>query len=128
VVMNMQCQATKKDGKPCSAKAMQGKKQCFMHSPACKQRRLIAQRNGGLARKHTKCYISEEIKLESPKDIQKLIEVTLNSLLKGKMPAKSPASHVAYLSNTWLSAYEKGELVERIDRLEGLVQKAINEN
>jgi hypothetical protein len=94
----MQCNKIKSDGTRCNAQAIRSKKCCFMHSSAYKQQRLTAQRNGGLARKHTQRYISEDIKLESPKDVQKLIEVTLNSLLRGKMPAKSPASQVAYLA------------------------------
>ena len=99
-----------------------------MHAPELNKQRKLAQRNGGLARKHQQSYISWEVQLRSPRDIQKLIEVTLSSLLKGKMPAKSPASQVAYLANTWLAANEKGEVVDRLEKLENLVQKVLNEN
>jgi hypothetical protein len=125
----MQCQQlTKKDGKQCNAQAIRGKKYCFTHHPGYKKQRQVAHRNGGLARRHYQVYLDEPIKLNSPKDVQQLLEVTLNSILRGKMPANNPGNTVGFLSRCWLDAYEKGELVERIDRLEGLVKKAINEN
>jgi hypothetical protein len=124
----MKCTNIKSDNSRCNAQAIKGEESCFMHSPANKQERFLAQQSGGLARKHRQSYISEEMIIESPKDIQKLIEVTINSILLGRMPSSSPATQLAYLSNTWLSAYEKGGMVERIEKMEAIVQKAQNEN
>ena len=123
----MQCSCIKKNKDRCKAQAIQGTDRCFRHHPDKKQDAIIASQKGGLARLHYQSYHSP-IQLSSPQDVQKLLNITINSLLQGKMPSNNPANSIAYLSRCWLDAYEKGEVIERLNNLETLVKSATNEN
>ena len=41
------CQATRRDGEPCTTPALPGDSYCFAHSPALREKRVAARRRGG---------------------------------------------------------------------------------
>ena len=113
----MQCQRIT-NKQQCKAQAILGESFCFVHNPNYEEKRKEASSKGGIARRHTQSYLETDLILKSPQDVQKLIETSINLLLRGKMPSSNPGSQVAYLANTWLSAYEKHGLEQRIKNIE----------
>jgi hypothetical protein len=119
----MNCCFIKPNKTNCHAQALKGKELCFTHDPDSSTQRQLAHRNGGLARQHYQSYLRVPIQLKNPKDIQALIEITLNSILCGNMPANNPGNTIGFLSHCWLDAYEKGEIHDRLSKMEEQLEK-----
>jgi len=119
----MQCRHIKEDDKHCGAQALRGKKLCFTHDPESSSERKLSHQNGGLARRQYGVY-ADPITLSTPQDIQKLMELTINGVLTGKIPANQPANTIGFLSHCWLDAYEKGVLTQKVDTLEKRMNNA----
>ena len=118
----MKCQSRKIDGTRCNAHAMRGSKYCFRHNKEVKKDALQASAEGGKAKRQYH-NLGETMKLQSPKDIKKLMEKAINKLWAGEMPASNPAGSLGYLAKIFLEAYDKSELARRLEELE----KRLNE-
>lgn len=102
----MQCHFLKNDQQQCRAQAISETEYCFSHNPDYADERKLAQSRGGQARLHYQSY-HEAVELKTPEDVMRLMNVTINALLEGRMPSGNPAGSLAYLSRCWLEAYDK---------------------
>lgn len=119
----MQCKWLRDGKKQCGAMAIRGGQYCFMHSPSTSKKRARARRDGGLARKQSINLSDQDIVLESPQDIQKLVQMSINAILQGKMTASNPANTIGFLSRCWLDAHQQGLISDRLNELEAVIKK-----
>ncbi len=119
----MKCKFIKPDGQQCQANAMKGNDFCFTHNPLTEEERAVAVIKGGLNRKHYEAY-GEEVALENPADIKKLLGQVINLVFIGKMPANQPANTIGFLARAFLDAYEASEVEARLNEMEKRLEKA----
>jgi hypothetical protein len=113
----MKCKANKLDGTRCRANSMNGSNYCFRHNKKVEGQAFQASSSGGKAKRQYH-RLGEKMKLETPDDIKKLMAEAINSLWTGKMPASNPAGALGYLAKTFLEAYDKSDLEDRVEELE----------
>lgn len=117
----MKCAFIKIDKTKCKSNCIKDSEFCYFHTPYMEKERKEASRRGGLARLHREAY-HPPLQLSSPSDVRKLLNITINSILEGKMPSNNPANSIAYLSRCWLDAYEKERNSEPLNDIETLVR------
>lgn len=118
----MKCQATKSSNQPCQANALRGGDYCFRHEKKAKKQALEASSEGGKANRQYH-QLGKRVKLESPADIKRLMELAINSLWTGKMPSSNPAGSLGYLAKIFLEAHDKSEIELRIGALEEKLER-----
>ena len=119
----MKCKARKSDGEQCQANAMHGGEYCFRHDQETREQALNASSDGGKAKRQYN-QLGRRMKLDTPKDIKKLMEKAINSLWTGRMPASNPAGSLGYLAKIFLEAFDKSELETRVEELEKRLNQA----
>ena len=99
----------------CKANALRGDDFCYFHSmrPDIVEKRKQARQRGGSRGKFHK---SDSI--ESIADVRKIIAEIVNELRNSKGNTVSRARAIGYLLSIWVVAYEKGDIEERLSRLE----------
>ena len=107
----MRCTYIKSNKQRCKAKAIKNSNYCFTHHPDYNKERALARRKGGLSRRHYNCYHSKPIPLNSPQDAQALLALTINGVIRGKIPASQPANTIGFLARCWLDAYKEGKRI-----------------
>ena len=115
------CKATRTDGEPCRAPAQAEKDYCFFHDPDREEDRIMASRNGGLARRRRPVSIptAEELDPEEARAILAgLIEATINGALD---PAT--ARTVGYLLQIEAKIREGYNLEKRIEAIEETIKR-----
>src|SRR3990167_9153092 len=105
----MKCKAVKSNGAQCQANAMHGGVYFFRHNQETREQALSASSEGGKAKRQYH-QLGGSMKLDTPKDIKKLMEKAINSLWTGRMPASNPAGSLGYLAKIFLEAFDKSEL------------------
>jgi hypothetical protein len=116
----MRCSFIKPNKKQCSANAMKNSKYCFTHNPATKEAKKAAVTKGGKISKK-KSIILLPVDLAEPKDVVKLLAITINEVRKGVMELRQ-ANCIGYLSGHLIKTMETASLEERILNIE----KALN--
>src|SRR5438094_246747 len=103
------CTATRRDGAPCAAQALDGNQHCFFHSPSAEHARARSRgrRQGGIvvrSRSHLPTDIAS-VELQTPRDVTVLLAETISQLRRGEIDAKS-ANAIAYVSNVALTSIQ----------------------
>ena len=119
----MKCTYIKPDGKQCNANAIRNSEYCFSHNPDYTRAKALAVKEGGLNRKHCQTY-GKALKLETSKDIKRLLGKVINGVWTGKMPANQPANTIGFLSRCFLDAHEASEVESRLQTLEERLERA----
>lgn len=115
----MNCKATTKSGRMCSAQAVAGGDYCFMHDPARAHERVAARRRGGHNRRTPKAVEGDGSlsRLRCVADVQEALERALtDTWVQENSGARTQA--VVRLCMAALKAIEVGELEERVKALE----------
>ncbi len=121
--MNKKCIAITKRGTPCRAKPLQGSELCLYHDPNTKRDRTAASAVGGKAGKpRTLPPDAPYVTVRTPEDACKLIEATINQVLRGAI-SHQVANSVAILLNLQLKTVELQIEAERIGMLEAEVER-----
>ena len=118
-----QCEHVKPDGERCRAAAMHGSAYCFFHDPEQADKRRGAQQAGGRERCRPMLIASpagEEAPLERVQDVAELLSDTIHQVRRGDLEPRV-ANAVGYLAGTLLKALQAGELEERVEQLERLL-------
>lgn len=119
----MKCKYTKSNGMQCGANAMNNCNVCFRHDTHSKTKARKASKKGGHANRQY-LHLGDSTSIKTPKDIQNLMEMAINSLWTGKMPAGNPAGALGYLAKIFLEAYEKSELEIRLEAIEKRLEQS----
>src|SRR5829696_5964584 len=112
------CQATTKEGNPCSAQARASRPYCLWHDPEAEAERRENARRGGKSRSNL-----SRLKRSLPteplafRDVQGVLGAVLRDLLAGKLdpPVANAAANVA---RAFAVVAQAGEMEERLRELE----------
>lgn len=117
------CQAKTADGSGCQAAALAGSDFCFFHDPDRAADRREANAAGGRrGRMKTLDADADDVRVESCRDVVRLLSDTINQVRKGDLDPRV-ANAIGYLANVLIRAAEQGDLEKRIEDLEAAVQK-----
>lgn len=108
------CQAVRKDGKPCQAKAIKGD-YCFAHSPELADKAKAARSLGGKNKSKAKRLAKLMPSRLSP--VLEKLERTLDEVHDGKLEPKT-AKAMATLADAMIRLFKSSELEPRIKDLE----------
>lgn len=112
------CQKIKASGQRCRAFAMEGSPNCFYHSPEAKEARRAAQSRGGQGNQRQVLPVdSEDVRLDSARDVAELLAKTINQTRKGQISTKV-ATAIGYLAAPLMRAFEASSTEARLSRLE----------
>jgi len=109
------CQASRKDGAPCTAPSTRGGQWCIGHDPALEETRQQARRKGG----HHASNAARAAKL-LPARLRPLLELLEESIQQVHSGTLQPsrAQAMASLSNSLIKVFQCSELEERLRVLE----------
>jgi len=96
--MPMRCEKIKHNEVQCKAYAMFQSRFCFWHCPKAEEKRNEARKKGGLNRRKDYGGIIINYKIKSYRDIQQLLEIVINKLMKGDCTPRE-ARAIGYLCN-----------------------------
>jgi hypothetical protein len=119
------CRFRKKNGSRCGANAQPANNLCVFHDPARAADGLKARRAGGLSRSHPAAVLPSDTPdhpLASIKDVSRLLAESINQLRRGQLDPRV-ANAVGYLAGTLLNALQKGELEERLSKIEAMLER-----
>lgn len=115
-----QCQFIR-NGRRCQAWAIKNSQFCFAHSPDRKRERMLARSKGGKSPKRN-YNVLEPIKIESHKDVVKLVSQTINEVRQGMVDVRI-ANCIFYGGGILIRALEFSDLEKRLEELEKAVFK-----
>lgn len=115
----MKCVQIKANGEECQANAMDNCDYCVMHNPnITAETKKEIQRKGGENRAiMVGEVVGEEVRIESTKDVVKLMENTINRVRQGRLDARV-ANTIGYLAGITLKALEQEDIAERLKAIE----------
>ncbi|HOW59340.1 MAG TPA: hypothetical protein PLO78_06430 [Candidatus Omnitrophota bacterium] len=108
------------EGRRCEAHALTDKDYCFSHDPDSKQAKAIACRTGGLMKTVRIPEQLDPVRIQSPKDVIKLLSVCIAEVRAGRIDCRT-ANTIAYLSSHLLQAFDRVELEEKIQELNAVL-------
>jgi len=122
------CVATRRDGQPCQAYACADSDYCFAHDPAKAKQRARARAKGGRARHgRTVGAPGDLAELETRpfktlQDMTALLEIAVRETLRLENSI-SRNRCLGYLARCWADLYQAGELEQRIEAIEQLLER-----
>ena len=114
----MKCSFIKSDGTRCNANAIKGSNLCINHNPEYAEIKSLAVIKGGTNRREPPTSFGEDIVVNNPDDIMKLLANTLNLVWTGQMSTNNVSGSIGFLCRIFLDAYDKAELEKRIEEIE----------
>ena len=109
-----QCIHVLGDGRQCAGFALRNSNLCFSHNPHSRAAKRTATRKGGRFRIIKVSEILEPVEIESPRDIIKLLAVTIKELRAGKILPQI-ANTTGFLAAQLLRAFEVVETDKKLD-------------
>lgn len=120
----MKCSFIKENNVPCKANAIKGSDLCINHNPDFSEIKSMAVIKGGMNRKEKPISYGNNLLIETPDDIKKLIADTLNLIWIGQMPTSNISGSIGFLCRIFLDAYDKVELEKRIEEIENRLESS----
>jgi hypothetical protein len=113
--MSRTCEATRRDGRPCTTPVVSDGRYCFGHDPGLAAQRAEARRLGGQNRANAK----RLSKLLPPRllPVWEQLEAALGDVLTGTLEPKRAAA-AASVARAMVAVLTAGELEERVRALE----------
>ena len=112
------CQATRKDGRPCSVRALPGAAWCFAHDPERAAQRDEARRRGG--RGKARIARVERLVPGTLRPVLALLLTTLNETHEGTItPAQAGA--LSAVAGAIVRVYQAGVVEDRLAELEAQI-------
>ncbi len=125
---NSRCEFIKDGGDFCKARRLSGSRFCFFHDPArSNERKAASQKGGSRHRMASLPRETAEFEVKKAEDVVKLLSLTVNQVRRGEIDPKV-ANSVGYLSGIILRAREQGDIEDRLQQIEQIVQKGRPEN
>ena len=112
---NRSCTGRRKDGEPCSARALPSGDFCFSHAPQLREKRDAARRAGGRNSSH-----AARLKQLMPPRLVPVFDVLQTALEEVHSGTLAPAraNALANVARAMATVLQVGELEERVRRLE----------
>lgn len=115
----MKCAYKKANGQKCQAQAMKGSKFCFTHNPKTRKEHALAVTKGGKLSRRNRLNL-EPVKTQSPQDVVKVLEQTINGIRSGEVPPNI-ANTVGYLCGHLLKAIELAKYANKLETIEKIL-------
>jgi hypothetical protein len=118
-----QCRHIKPDRSRCRVNILHGSRYCFFHDPGKAAERNAARRNGGIERSRRAAVLpagTPDRSLASAADVTGLLAETINQVRRGEIDPRI-SNAVGYLAGILLKAKERGDLEQRLARLESVI-------
>jgi hypothetical protein len=113
------CSVVKPDGTACQAYALPGQQTCVFHDPNRKEAGREARRRGARTRNTPPITVpadAEDLELEHPRDVMRLLADSINRLRKGNLDPRI-ANAIGYLASGLLKAIDWAVVAEQLDQL-----------
>ena len=114
------CEHILADGRQCGSWAMEGATKCFSHNEATQEQKAIAVRKGGATRQAVIDTPLQQITINTPADIVKLLAQTINEVRDGTLDPRI-ANTIAYIAGHLIKAYEVSELNGKTEELKSII-------
>lgn len=115
------CQATTKDGKPCSARVRTGRPYCAWHDPEIVAERAEWTRKGGEGRSNANR--AAKALPDDLKDVGQMLLTAMRDVRDGKLDPKV-ASALASLSNAYRGIFEVGQVDAKLSEIDARLAAA----
>ena len=115
-----QCIHVLGDGRQCAGFALRNSNLCFSHNPHSRAAKRTATRKGGRFRIIKVSEILEPVEIGSPRDIIKLLAITVKELRAGKILPQI-ANTTGFLAAQLLRAFESVETRHRVDEFNAVI-------
>ena len=119
-MQDRRCQKILEGGRQCAGFALKSGEFCFSHDPHSQVEKRAAARKGGQARIVKVDAPLEPIEIESPRDIIKLLAITVKELRAGKILPQI-ANTTGFLAAQLLRAFESVETRRRVDEFNAVI-------
>jgi hypothetical protein len=119
------CSVVKPDGTQCQAYALPGQQSCVFHDPNRQEAGREARRRGARTRNTPPAVVpadAEDLPLETPKEIQRLLADSINRLRKGNLDPRI-ANAIGYLATGLLKTLEWCGVAEQLEELKREVDR-----
>ena len=116
-VLAMECQKKRRNGAPCAAHALAGKKHCALHAAPSKAAEL-GSRGGRRRTGYRQDSLKEFAAPKTGADVRDLLAESIVELRAGKLDPKV-ANALGYLGTSLLRALEIADIEQRLGALEG---------
>lgn len=104
---------------------MTSKDYCFSHDPDSRETKLMASRNGGLARGAKVNTPLEVITIATPRDVVILLASTINEVREGKIDQRT-ANTVGFLAGQLIRALEVAEVDRKVEEVKSILSAREN--
>ena len=115
---NHPCQATRKDGQPCTVRAVAGSVWCFAHDPTRAAQRDEARRRGGRGKGRTAR--AEKLVPSTLRPVLALLLDAFGETHRGELDPKV-AGALAALAGAVVRVYQAGQVEDRLSELEAQI-------
>lgn len=100
---------------------MHGQSYCFRHNIESQSDAIEASSRGGKGNQQYH-HLGKNLSVKTPADVKIIMEMAINSLWTGQMPASNPAGALGYLAKIFLEAHDKSVLELRVEALEKKIE------
>jgi len=104
----------------CGAYALKGNVFCFSHDPGSREAKALAVKRGGEAKQIRIFDPLEEITVDTPNDLVRLLAATINEVRDGSIDPKI-ASTIGFLSGHLIRAFEVAELNSKVEQVKSVL-------
>ena len=119
------CKEMTADGKQCQGRRLACSKYCPFHDPTYARARAEGRRAGGIERSRKIALLPADmpdLQLRTIADLVELEELTMNGLLRGKVPPRL-ATTIFYGASVLASLIQRGSLEDRLSAIESIVSR-----
>lgn len=99
------CEHILSNGERCEAWALEGRAKCFSHDESSKEQKAIAVQRGGASRQAVIETPLQQIVINTPADIVKLLSVTITEVRDGTLDPRI-ANTIGFLAGHLVRAFE----------------------
>ena len=119
-MQDRRCQKILEGGRQCAGFALKSGEFCFSHDPHSQAAKSAATRKGGQVRIVKVSEPLEVVEIETPRDIIKLLAITVKELRAGKILPQI-ANTTGFLTAQLLRAFEAVETSEKLDAFNSIL-------
>ncbi len=119
------CKETTADGSKCQGHRLANSEFCPFHDPTYARARAEGRRAGGIERSRKAVLLpadKPDLRLRTIADLVELQELTMNGLLRGKVPPRL-ATTIFYGASVLASLIQRGSLEDRLSAIESIVSR-----
>ena len=114
------CEHILSNGMRCEAWAMEGATKCFSHNEATQEQKAIAVKRGGASRQAIVETPLQQITVNTPADIVKLLSQTISEVRDGTLDPRI-ANTIGFLAGHLVKAFELAVVDSKTEEVKALI-------